>query len=92
MYTKEITLQEAQPGTRYHLVGDIANGYRNGEPVTSHEEVTRKITRITETHVICECGLYTSETSPLLCVLTSVALPVALYVEYKLLTLIPKRK
>jgi hypothetical protein len=37
-------------------------------------------------------GLYTSETSPLLCVLTSVALPVALYVEYKLLTLIPKRK
>lgn len=57
MYTKEITLQQAQPGTRYHLVGDIANGYnRNGEPVVSHEEVTRKITRITETHVICECG------------------------------------
>ena len=37
-------------------------------------------------------GLYTSDTAPVLCVLTSVALPVALYVEHKLLTLIPRTK
>lgn len=57
MYTKEITPQEAQPGTRYYLVGDISNGFgMDGSATVSHEEVTRTITRITETHVICECG------------------------------------
>lgn len=43
-------------GQRYHLSGDIENGYMDGKPYISHEEVTRVVTRVTDTHVICECG------------------------------------
>lgn len=38
-------------GGRYHLSGDIQNG-----SFVTHEEVTRKVTRVTDTHIVCECG------------------------------------
>lgn len=43
-------------GQWYNLSGDIENGYMNGKPFICHEEVTRVVTRVTDTHVICECG------------------------------------
>lgn len=43
-------------GKRYHIIGDLENGFMDGKPYICHEEVTRVITRITETHIICECG------------------------------------
>lgn len=44
-------------GDWYHLTGDLANGYyADGTPCITHEEVTRRIVRVTQTHVICECG------------------------------------
>ena len=46
MKLKDITV-----GMTYHISGDLQNG-----SYVTHEEVTRKITRITGTHVICECG------------------------------------
>lgn len=46
MKLKDITV-----GMTYHISGDQQNG-----SYVTHEEVTRKITRITDTHVICECG------------------------------------
>lgn len=48
--------QKIEIGKRYHIVGDLENGFMNGKPYICHEEVTRVITRITETHIICECG------------------------------------
>lgn len=47
---------EIEIGQWYHLSGDNENGYMGGKPNTSHEEVTRVITRVTDTHIICECG------------------------------------
>lgn len=38
-------------GVRYRISGDLQNG-----SYITHEEVVRVITRITDTHVICECG------------------------------------
>lgn len=38
-------------GGRYHLSGDIQNG-----SFVTHDEVTRKVVRVTATHVVCECG------------------------------------
>jgi hypothetical protein len=49
-------VQEIEIGKTYHLSGDIENGFMNEKPHISHEEVTRVVTRITETHVVCECG------------------------------------
>lgn len=49
-------VQEIEVGKEYHFTGDIENGFRDGKPFISHEEVTRKIRRITDTHIICECG------------------------------------
>lgn len=51
-----VTVKEIETGQWYHLSGDIENGYIGGKPNTSHEEVTRVVTRITGTHIICECG------------------------------------
>lgn len=52
-----ITVKEIEIGGWYHLSGDIENGYdRNRQLNIDHEEVTRVITRVTETHIICECG------------------------------------
>lgn len=49
-------VQEIEIGKAYHLTGDIENGYINGKPYICHEEVTRVVRRMTETHIICECG------------------------------------
>ncbi|MDR2916410.1 MAG: hypothetical protein LBV74_16545 [Tannerella sp.] len=48
-------IREIQAGQRYHLIGDIENGFKDGKPFVCHEEVTRVIKRITDTHIICEC-------------------------------------
>jgi hypothetical protein len=51
-----MNIKGIQTGKRYHLSGDIENGYMNGNPIIDHEEVTRVVTRITDTQIICECG------------------------------------
>lgn len=51
-----MTAKEIEIGQTYHLSGDIENGYFDGKPYISHEEVTRKVTRVTDTLIICECG------------------------------------
>lgn len=51
-----MTAKEIEIGQWYHLSGDIENGYMDGKPYISHEEVTRVVTRVTDTHIICECG------------------------------------
>ena len=38
-------------GCWYSISGDLQNG-----SFVSHDEVTRKVTRVTYKHVICECG------------------------------------
>lgn len=50
------TVKDIEIGKWYHLSGDIENGYMNGKPHISHEEVTRVVKRVTDTHVVCECG------------------------------------
>lgn len=50
-----VTVKEIEIGRRYHISGDIDNGFKDGEPYLSHDEVTRKIKRITDTRVVCEC-------------------------------------
>lgn len=51
MNTNKVELCDLIVGRWYHLKGDI----QNGDFVTK-EEVSRKITRITDKHIICECG------------------------------------
>ncbi|WP_390471691.1 hypothetical protein [Bacteroides ovatus] len=51
-----MTAKEIETGKWYHLSGDIENGYVDGKPHTSHEEVTRIVKRVTDTHIVCECG------------------------------------
>lgn len=52
MKTNEITV-----GLRYRVSGDLANGrYADGTSCIIHEDVVRVIKRITDTHVILECG------------------------------------
>ncbi|UVO97758.1 hypothetical protein NXV86_23370 [Bacteroides sp. BFG-257] len=42
---------------RYRISGDLANGhYADGTPRISHDDVVRVIKRVTDTHVILECG------------------------------------
>ena len=43
-------------GKRYSISGDLQNGYVDGKPYICHENITRVITYITDTHVVCECG------------------------------------
>ncbi len=44
-------------GCRYRISGDLANGrYADGTPCITHDEVVRKVTRTTDTHLVCECG------------------------------------
>lgn len=50
-----VTVKEIEIGRRYHISGDIDNGSKDGKTYLSHDEVTRKIKRITDTHVVCEC-------------------------------------
>lgn len=35
-----MTVEEIEIGKRYHLIGDIENGWMNGKPNTSHDEGT----------------------------------------------------
>ena len=52
MKTNEIII-----GLRYRISGDLANGhYADGTTCIIHEDVVRVIKRITDTHVILECG------------------------------------
>lgn len=51
-----MTAKEIEIGKWYHLSGDIENGYMDGKPYISHEEVTRVVKRVTDTHIVCECG------------------------------------
>lgn len=47
--------EEIEIGQDYHLSGDMENGYWGGKPYICHEEITRPIKRVTETHIICAC-------------------------------------
>lgn len=50
-------IDEITIGLRYRVSGDLSNGrYADGTPRVSHDDVVRVIKRITETHVILECG------------------------------------
>lgn len=51
-----MTAKDIEIGKWYHLSGDIENGYMDGKPYISHEEVTRVVKRVTDTHIVCECG------------------------------------
>lgn len=43
--------------TKYRISGDLSNGhYADGTPCITHDDVVRKVKRITSTHIICECG------------------------------------
>lgn len=53
---KTIEVNDIVNGNRYHISGDLQNGYSNGQPYICHDEVTRVITRVTDTHIICECS------------------------------------
>ena len=44
-------IEDVVIGLRYQISGDLQNG-----SYVTHDDVVRKITRITTTHVICECG------------------------------------
>lgn len=44
-------------GVKYSISGDLDNGQcSDGKPHITHDEVVRVIKRVTETHIICECG------------------------------------
>lgn len=52
-----MNVNEVVEGLRYRVAGDLANGrYADGTPRISHDDVVRVIKRITDTHVILECG------------------------------------
>lgn len=51
-----VTVKEIEIGNWYHISGDIDNGIKDGRSYLSHDEVTRRIKRVTDTHIICECG------------------------------------
>ncbi|MDF9829803.1 hypothetical protein [Parabacteroides sp. PF5-6] len=54
MKAKEVN--ENLIGKYCHISGDLENGFFEGKPYICHESITRVITRITATHIICECG------------------------------------
>lgn len=44
-------------GKKYDLSGDIVNGRNSdGTQRLTHEHVVRKVVRVTETRINCECG------------------------------------
>ena len=52
-----MNINEVIIGLRYRISGDLANGhYSDGKPCVTHDDVVRKVKRITSTHIICECG------------------------------------
>lgn len=53
---KTIKIKNIITGNSYHISGDLQNGhYSDGTPCITHDEVTRKIVAVTDTHIICEC-------------------------------------
>ena len=53
----QIVIQQVELGKRYRISGDLSNGRcPDGTPYISHDDVVRKILRVSQTHVICECG------------------------------------
>lgn len=54
MKAKEVN--ENLIGKYCHISGDLENRYYGGKPYICHESITRVITRITATLIICECG------------------------------------
>lgn len=46
-----IDISKVIVGLRYRVSGDLQNG-----SYITHDDVVRKITRITDTHIVCECG------------------------------------
>lgn len=49
MYTpKEISISEIREGVTYDIHGDL-------DP-RGHDTVVRKVTRVLEKHILCECG------------------------------------
>lgn len=48
--------EEIETGKTYRISGDLENGFMNGKPCIEYETVSRKITRVTDTYIICECG------------------------------------
>lgn len=53
---KTVEIKDIIIGKSYQISGDLKNGYAEGKPYICHENITRPITRITDTHVICKCG------------------------------------
>ena len=52
-----MNVNEVTVGLRYRVSGDLSNGcHADGTPSISHDDVVRVIKRITDTHVILECG------------------------------------
>lgn len=51
MNTNKVELCDLIEGRWYHLKGQIQNG-----DFITNEDVSRKITRITDKHIYCECG------------------------------------
>jgi len=49
-------IQDIEIGQWYNIQGNIENGYKDGKPYIGYDTVARVITRVTDTHVICECG------------------------------------
>ena len=54
--TENTNLKPLEIGKRYRLVGVIQNGWRDGKPNYTNEDVVRVVTRITDDMVITECG------------------------------------
>lgn len=50
-----VTVKEIEIGRRYRITGDIDNGLKDGKPYYTPDDVVRKIKRVTDTHIICEC-------------------------------------
>ena len=50
-----MNVKDIEIGNWYHISGDIDNGTKDGSLTPSHDEVTRRIKRVTDTHIICRC-------------------------------------
>ena len=54
---ESITPSQIIIGCRYQLTGNIVNGRKaDGSVNTTHENVVRKVTNVTQDYVVCECG------------------------------------
>lgn len=49
---------EIEVGKTYHFKGGLFNGYKSDgvTPNITKEDVVRKVVRITEAYIVCECG------------------------------------